>query len=99
MISEEHPLFYRGKAASRQWVANASTVPDSDKHRFYRLCDPSWVLVKRVSSGRRLGLHPGYTKTYYEYWQETDGFYYLYTSYKQAFKADVEYYVNKIASE
>ena len=46
-----------------------------------------------------MGLHPGYTRTYYEYWQETDGLYYLYTSYKQALKADVEYYVNKIASE
>ena len=92
MISQEHPLYYRGKAGSRRWIATAATVSESEKHRFRRLRDPSWVVVKRASSARRLGLHPGYTRTYYEYWQETDGLYYLYTSYKKAFEADIEYY-------
>ena len=92
MISEQHPLYYRGKASSRRWIATAATVSDAEKHRFRALRDPSWVVVQRVSSGRRLGLHPGYTKTYYEYWQETGNFYYLYTSYKKALEADVIYY-------
>jgi hypothetical protein len=92
MISKQHPLYWRGNSASRGWAYEASTIPENHKHRFSNLNDPSWIIVQRRSSGRCLGTRAGYSRVYYEYWCESDNFYYLYTSHKKAVRSEQLYY-------
>lgn len=92
MISKQHPLYWRGTGASRGWAYEPSTIPEQHKHRFRGLIDPSWIIVQRRSSGRRLGTQGGYSRVYYEYWCEADNFYYLYTSHKKAVRSEQLYY-------
>lgn len=92
MISKEHPLYWRGAASTRGWAVTKDTVSSAHLHRFADLKDPSWVLVQRKTGGVRAGTQPGYTRTWYEYWQKTGNLYYLYRSYLGAAAADGKYY-------